>query len=485
MLLTVHLLYGLYFLMMTGKRRKFRHNHMQEGIMKEQKVEKELRQEQNAYERPVTLRNIMRFAFPTIAMSLFMSFYTMVDGLFVSNLIGTSALSAINLTAPVISFVTAVSTMLATGGSAVIMKKMGEGKDREAREDFTFLILVNVIVGAVMCAMGYLCMDLMFSQMHLSVEVKVYCTQYLGWYLLFTIPILLMNNFSLYLIACGKSSLSFICSVGGGITNIVLDYLLIRFAGMGVGGAAIATGAGYSVTAVVGIFVFAGKKSLLHFQKPVWRPNVLKRAAGNGCSEMATALVTGITTLIFNWTMLKYVGEDGVAAITIIMYVLMFVSSLFSGYSYGVAPMISYYYGAQEQKKLRKVIRTSLKIITVISITAVGVSIGITRPLVSVFTRPENPVYTLAVTGNRICSIALLFIGFNIFASGMFTALNNGVVSAALAFSRSFVFMLACLLLLPLLFGVTGIWLANPLAELLAVGLAAVMFWKYRERYRY
>jgi Na+-driven multidrug efflux pump len=147
--------------------------------------------------------------------------------------------------------------------------------------------------------------------------------------------------------------------------------------------------------------------------------------------------------------------------------------------------MISYYYGAQEQKKLRKVIRTSLKIITVISITAVGVSIGITRPLVSVFTRPENSVYTLAVIGNRICSIALLVIGFNIFASGMFTALNNGVVSAALAFSRSFVFMLVCLLLLPLLFGVTGIWLANPLAELLAVGLAAVMFWKYRERYRY
>lgn len=453
--------------------------------MEEKKVEKELCREQNAYEKPVTLRNIMRFAFPTIAMSLFMSFYTMVDGLFVSNLIGTSALSAINLTAPVISLVTAVSTMLATGGSAVIMKKMGEGKEKEAREDFTFLILVNVVVGAVMCVMGYLCMELMFSRMHLSVEVKGYCTQYLGWYLLFTIPILLMNNFSLYLIACGKSSLSFICSVGGGITNIVLDYLLIRFAGMGVGGAAIATGAGYSVTAVVGLFVFAGKKNMLHFQKPVWRPDILKKASGNGCSEMATALVTGITTLIFNWTMLKYVGEDGVAAITIIMYVLMFVSSLFSGYSYGVAPMISYYYGAKEQKKLKKVIRTSLKVITVISITALVISVGITRPLVSVFTRPDHPVYALAVTGNRICSIALLFIGFNIFASGMFTALNNGVVSAILAFSRSFVFMLVCLLLLPLLFGVTGIWLANPLAELLAVGLAAVMFWKHRERYRY
>ena len=166
----------------------------------------------------------------------------------------------------------------------------------------------------------------------------------------------------------------------------------------------------------------------------------------NGCSEMATALVTGITTLIFNWTMLKYVGEDGVAAITIIMYVLMFVSSLFSGYSYGAAPMISYYYGAQNHLKLKKLVRLSLKIITGISISAALISLLITEPLVSVFTEPASPVYQLAVTGNRICTTALLFIGFNIFSSGMFTALNNGIVSAVLAFTRSFVFMIVCLL---------------------------------------
>lgn len=438
---------------------------------------------QNIYRKPTTLKNIMKFALPTIAMSLFMSFYTMVDGLFVSNLIGTGALSAVNLSAPIISLVTAISTMLATGGSAVIMKKVGEKKQQEANDNFTFLILVNIIVGMIMCVVGYGCMKLIFSQMNVSAEVLHYSQDYLGHYLLFTIPILLMNNFSLYLIASGKSSVSFICSVAGGIVNIVLDYLFIKIVGMGTAGAAVATGLGYSVTAVVGFVIFCNKKNLLHFTKPSVCFDVLKKAVSNGCSEMATALVTGITTLMFNWTMLKYVGENGIAAITIIMYVLMFVSSLFSGYSYGVAPMISFYYGEQNHEKLKKLIRKSLKIIGVISIISLSTSLIITRPLVSIFARPDDPVFDLAVTGNRICSIALLFIGFNIFSSGMFTALNNGIVSAVLAFSRSFVFMVTCLLLLPLLFGVTGIWLATPAAELLAVILAAFMFIKYRNKY--
>lgn len=254
---------------------------------------------------------------------------------------------------------------------------------------------------------------------------------------------------------------------------------------MGTEGAAIATGLGYSVTTVVGFIIFCNKKNLLYFTRPHFSFDVLKKAISNGCSEMATALVTGITTLMFNWTMLRYVGENGIAAITIIMYVLMFVSSLFSGYSYGVAPMISYYYGEQNHEKLKKLIRKSLKIIAVISVLSLAASLIITKPLVSIFARPDNPVFELAVTGNRICSIALLFIGFNIFSSGMFTALNNGIVSAILAFSRSFVFMVICLLALPLFFGVTGIWLATPAAELMAIALACFMFLKHKNKYRF
>ena len=440
---------------------------------------------QNVYLKPVTLKNILKFAVPTIAMTVFMSFYTMVDGLFVSNLIGTSALSAINLTAPVIQLVTAVSTMLATGGSAVIMKKMGEHKTEEAKEDFTFLILVNVVVGFLMCGLGYLMMDRIFAGMNLSADVEGYCVEYLSRYLLFTVPILLMNNFTLYMIASEKAALSLVCSVTGGVLNMVLDFVFIAGFGMGISGAAVATGLGYSVTAVAGLIVFSRKKSFLHFKKPVMRFKVLAGAATNGCPEMATALVTGIITMMFNWTMLRYVGEDGVAAVTIIMYVLMFASSLYIGYSYGVAPMLSYYYGEQNHEKLKKLVAVSLKVIAVISVMTVVMSFALTKPLVSVFARPDNPVYGLAVTGNRICTIALFFIGFNIFASGMFTALSNGVVSAVLAFSRSFVFMLATMLMLPLILGVNGIWLATPAAELMALLLSAGMFLKYRKRYGY
>ena len=378
-----------------------------------------------------------------------------------------------------------VSTMLATGGSAVIMKKMGEQKDEEAKEDFTFLILVNVAVGLVMCGLGYLLMDHIFAGMNLSAEVAGYCVEYLSRYLLFTVPILLMNNFTLYMIASEKATLSLICSVSGGVLNMVLDYVFIAGFGMGIGGAAIATGLGYSVTAMAGLVVFSRRKSLLHFRKPVFRIRVLANAATNGCSEMATALVTGIITMMFNWTMLKYVGEEGVAAVTIIMYVLMFASSLYTGYAYGVAPMISFYYGEQNQEKLKELITLSMKVIAVISLLTVAASYFLTRPLVTVFARPDNPVYDLAVTGNRICTIALLFIGFNIFASGMFTALSNGVVSAVLAFSRSFVFMLIAMLVLPAFWGVNGVWLATPAAELMAVILSACMFMKYKKRYQY
>ncbi|MCI9271553.1 MAG: MATE family efflux transporter [Dorea sp.] len=440
---------------------------------------------QNAYNKPVTLGNILKFAVPTIAMSVFMSFYTMVDGLFVSNLIGTDALSAINLTAPVIQLVTAISTMLATGGSAVIMKKMGEHKPKEAREDFTFLILVNVIVGLVMCILGYVVMDGIFGNLKLSPEVANYCTAYLSRYLVFTIPILLMNNFTLYMIASEKAALSLICSVTGGVLNMVLDYVFIAILDLGIGGAAFATGLGYSVTAVAGLFVFSSKKNLLHFTSPAFRFKVLAGAAINGCSEMATALVTGIITMMFNWTMLRYVGENGVAAVTIIMYVLMFASSLYTGYSYGVAPMISYYYGEKNHEKLKRLVSTSLKVIAGISFVTVAASFAATKALVSVFARQDNPVYELAVTGNRICTLALFFIGFNIFASGMFTALSNGIISAILAFSRSFVFMLITMLVLPALLGVHGIWLATPAAELMALSLSMVLFLKYRKQYQY
>ncbi|MGI6180723.1 MAG: MATE family efflux transporter [Agathobaculum sp.] len=445
-----------------------------------------MRTKLDSYHQPVTGRNVLGFAFPTIVMTVFNTFYTMVDGLFVSNMIGTDALSAINLTAPAIGLITAVSGMLATGGSAVVMRKMGEGREQEARQDFTLLILANVAVGAVMMALGYALMDPLLRAMGLSENVFAYCHAYLSDYLIFTIPILLMYNFSLYLIAADRSKLSLICTVAGGVTNIVLDYVFIGLFDMGIRGAAIATGLGYSITAVVGCLVFRRKQELLHFKKPVLRGRVLFQASTNGVSELATSLVSGITTLLFNLAMLRYIGEDGVAAITIIMYVLMFVSALFIGYSYGVAPMISYYHGEQNHEKLKKLIAFSVKFIVGTSALCALLSVLATTPLVGIFARQGTPVYELAVTGNRLCSIALLFVGLNAFSSSMFTALSNGVVSAVLAFSRSFLFTVACIQLLPVLMGgVIGVWLATPAAELLGTIMAVTLLLRYRKKYGY
>ena len=244
---------------------------------------------ENAYQQPVTLKNVLMFSVPTIVMTVFMSFYTMVDGLFVSNLIGTDALSAVNLTAPVISLVTAISTMLATGGSAVIMRKAGQQKAQEANEDFTFLIAVNVAVGLIMSGLGYLIMDRLFERMSLSPAVAGYCRIYLSRYLIFTVPILLMNNFTLYMIAAGKSALSMVCSITGGILNIVLDYVFISILDMGIAGAAIATGLGYSVTAVAGLVIFQKRLPAPFCKARVQDPDPGKRCfqrkLGNGGSS--------------------------------------------------------------------------------------------------------------------------------------------------------------------------------------------------------
>ncbi len=270
------------------------------------------------------------------------------------------------------------------------------------------------------------------------------------------------------------------------MANIILDYALISLFDLGIQGAAIATGLGYSITAVVGFLVFQKKSNLLHFERPVFRDGVLFHVSTNGMSELATSLVSGITALLFNMAMLKYVGEDGVAAIIIIMYVLMFVSALFIGYSYGVAPMISYYYGEQNREKLKKLVGFSVRFIVGISVLCTVVSILATVPLVGIFTRPDSPAYELAVTGNQRCSLALLVVGLNVFASGMFTALSNGVVSAVLAFSRSFLFTVASIQIMPVLLGgVTGVWLATPVAELLGTIMAVVLLLKNRKRYGY
>ncbi len=429
--------------------------------------------------------SLLRFAFPTITMMIFMGLYTIVDTIFVAQFVNTDALSAINIVCPIINSTVGLGTMIATGGNAIISRKMGAGRQREAKEDFTLLVITGAVAGFLILLGGIIWIDKIIYALGASGLLFSYCKGYLMTLLLFIPANVLQTLFSNLFATAGKPGLGFGLSVLAGTANLILDYIFIVPCGLGIRGAAAATGLGYSLTAAAGLLVFRKRDSLLHFQKPVFRGGVLFHASANGLSELATSLVSGITTLLFNLAMLKYIGEDGVAAITIIMYVLMFVSALFIGYSYGAAPMISYYHGEGNHEKLKKLVRFSVRFILGASALCAAVSALATPALVGVFTRPDSPVYALAVTGNRLCSIALLFLGLNVFASSMFTALSNGVVSAVLAFSRSFLFTVACVQLLPLLLGVTGVWLATPAAELLGLLMSAALLARHQKRYGY
>ena len=432
-------------------------------------------------------RLMMSMGIPTLVAQIINLLYNIIDRIYIGHIpeVGATALTGVGLALPMIVIISAFSAFVGAGGAPLSAIALGRGKKEEAERILGNGFSLLLVFSAFLMILFFIIKRPVLFLIGASDATFPFADEYMTIYIFGTLFVQISLGMNPYITAQGCSRTAMLSVLIGAVLNIALDPLFIFGLSMGIRGAAIATGLGYSVTAVAGLAVFSRKKNLLHFEKPVFRFQVLKSAAANGCSEMATALVTGIITMMFNWTMLHYVGEDGVAAVTIIMYVLMFASSLYTGYSYGVAPMISYYYGEQNHEKLKKLVAASMRVIAEISLVTVAASFLLTKPLVSVFARPDNPVYGLAVTGNRICTIALLFIGFNIFASGMFTALSNGMVSAVLAFSRSFVFMLVTMVVLPLILGVNGIWLATPAAELMALALSAVMFLKYRKRYGY
>lgn len=441
---------------------------------------------QNVYLKPVTLKNILKFAVPTIAMTVFMSFYTMVDGLFVSNLIGTSALSAINLTAPVIQLVTAVSTMLATGGSAVIMKKMGEHKTEEAKEDFTFLILVNVVVGFLMCGLGYLMMDRIFAGMNLSADVEGYCVEYLSRYLLFTVPILLMNNFTLYMIASEKAALSLVCSVTGGVLNMVLDFVFIAVFHWGIAGAAAATAASQLIGGLIPLVYFIRPStSRLQLVKTSLSARILGKTCINGSSELMTNISMSLVNILYNFQLMRYIGEDGVAAYGIIMYVSFIFAAIFIGYSIGSAPVIGYHYGAGNYTELKGLFRKSLCLITLWNIVLTTLAVLTAQPLAQIFVGYDASLTALTRRALTLYSLSFLCMGLNIFGSAFFTALGNGVVSAAISFLRTLLFQVTAVLLLPLLLGLDGIWLAIVAAEVLALVVTVFFLIKKGKYYHY
>lgn len=440
----------------------------------------------NHLSKSFSFLSLMRFTAPTIVMMIFMSLYTMVDGAFVSRFVGTSALSAVNIVYPVLSVVVAVGIMLATGGSAVIARKMGEDKPRAAKEDFTFIVITGIAIGAALAAVGFIFMHPILKMLGATEGIYAYCRDYMFVLLFFTPCSILQMLFQFFFVTVGKPHTGLAVTVTGGFANIILDYIFIVPLDMGVAGAALATGIGFSIPAVFGMVYFTFKRrGTLYFVKPRFDGAMLAETCLNGSSEMVTNLSMAVTTFMFNIAMIRLLGEDGVAAITIVLYAQYFLTAVYLGYSSGVAPIISYNYGSGNEHELKKLFKISMIFLLASSVAMFAAALLLGNGIVTIFAPAGSAVYQIARNGFALFAVSYLFIGANIFASSLFTALSNGKVSAIISFLRTFVFLIAAILLLPLALGVNGLWLAVPMAEFLTLIISALFVVKLRGFYRY
>ncbi len=437
--------------------------------------------------KTMTFKNVLAFTLPSISMMIFMSVYTMVDGIFVANLISTHALSAINILLPMITVFIAVGTMLGTGGNAICAKLLGEGKAQKAKEKLTLFCITGFSIGLLLVVLTQIFLEDILYALGANEETYQYCYDYFVILSLFAPCAILQTIFENAMIASGKPKFALLALVLGGLTNIILDYVFIVYCGLGMQGVAWATGLGFLLPTLMGLYFFSSKKAqkTLHFVAFSLDIKAIFTACGNGSSEMVTHLATGVTTYLFNITMLKMAGSEGIAAITVVLYAQLLINTLFIGFSVGIAPVISFYFGAMNKSRLRKLFTICITFISISSVALVLISFAINETLAGVFLEKGTKAYELTVHGFYLFSMGFLFSGVNIFASGLFTAYSNGKISAFISFLRTFVFISLAILTLPQFMSLNGVWLAVPIAEFLAFFMSAYFFIAYKERYMY
>lgn len=427
--------------------------------------------------------SLFLFALPAMVMMAFQGLYTIVDTVFVARFVNTDALSAINIVTPVLSLTVGLGTMLAAGGNAVISRNMGEGYGQLAKENFTLIILSGAVSGTVLAGAIFTWMKELLFFLGAKGVLYSYAEDYLGLLLFFLPAYMLQTIFANLFVTAGHPGLGTVLSVGSGVLNIVLDYVFIVICHMGIKGAALGTGLGVSFTVIGGLIFFRPERMKrersLYFCKTPFRKEVLLESCINGSSEMVGQLSAAVTTLLFNLSMLRLAGKDGVAAITIMNYLQFLFHGLYIGFSMGTAPVIGYHYGmfisekesapddsdGHSSKRLYGIIGLCMRFVLAASIGVFLLSFLGSEMLVGMFAGKSKTVYQLAAGGMKIFSFSFLFSGLNIFISAMFTALSNGKVSAFLSFFRTFVLLTGAILILPRFLGITGVWLAAPAAE--------------------
>lgn len=432
----------------------------------------------NKIGRTFTPWTLLKFAAPSIAMMIFMSLYTIVDGIFISRFIGSNALSSLNIVYPIINIVIAIATMLATGGNAIISKYLGQDRKKEANECLTQFIIIGLFVSIVILILTQFFLTPIAYFLGSNDVLLPNCKQYLSTAILFAPACMLQTLFQSYLVTAGYPSLGLLLTVGAGILNAVLDYLFIVTCHLGIGGAALATGIGQSIPAIAGLCFFFLSREGLHFTKFSFHAKELVLACYNGSSEMITQLSNAIVTFLFNIILMKLAGEHGVAAITILLYGQFLFNAFYLGFSIGISPIVGYQYGACNKKELKSTYKVSFLFVAISSIVLTVLSIALSTPLVNVFTK-DAKTFALADFGFKLFAINFLFSGLNITSSGFFTALSNGKISAIISSCRTLVFTVLALLTLPNFLGINGAWIAIPVAELITLLLSFRMHLKY------
>lgn len=438
--------------------------------------------------------SLIRFAFPSMVMMLFMGLYTIVDTIFVARFVDTNALSSMNIVCPVINIIVGLGTMLAAGGSAVVAKEMGGGKADKARSSFTLIIMAGAVAGLAITVIGLLFLDEIIWGLGASEILFPYCKDYLTIQLIFTVGNILQVLYQNLFVTAGKPALGMMLSALAGIANMVFDYIFIVLLEMGIKGAALGTGIGYMISALAGSVFFLTcrntQKKLpaassvvcsneLYFCKPKMDASVLLKSCSNGASEMVSQLSAAVTTFLFNAAMMGLLGEDGVAAITVIIYSQFLLTTLYIGFSMGAAPIISYNFGSGNVEQLKKVVRICFCYMITISLFMFLFSFLAGENIARIFAENNKNVFEITKKGFAIFSFSFLFSGCNIFASALFTALSNGKASATISFLRTFGFIMVFLLILPRFLQVTGVWLAVPAAELFTFILTiCLMYWR-------
>lgn len=437
------------------------------------------------FSKKFTMWQFLKFVSPSIISMVFLSLYTIIDGIFVSNFVGSDALAAINIVLPTMSIIWGIGIMMSTGGSAIIGYKMGEDKKKEANEIFSLITVFSAIIGIVISVVSLIFIDDMMIFMGADEKLLSYCTIY-GSIILGIAPIAIVKSLMEYLIRTdGSAKVSLAISIVGGIWNIVFDYILIVVLDMGIAGAAIATVSGILLSMIMGVAYFIWGKSVLKFTKPKWNIKIIVETMVNGSSELVTELSTGVTTFLFNMVVMKFAGADGVAALTIILYAHFLLISTYLGFIMGLAPMISYNYGSNNIKKLKETMKHSIYFLAASAIGIFLVALLGGETIVRAFIVPGTEVYSLAVEGMQIFAWGFLVMGINIFASGLFTAFGNGKVSAIISFSRALLFIVVGLAILVPVFELNGIWMTIPFAEFVTVGISIALLKKYRKEYGY